>query len=180
MTETIQQQKILIFDTGDDHINAEIKRKLVNFDVKIVPNPKIQYFNLYYTDKLDLCQKLMSIYATVTNLSVGSVFLPPRHTQVLGFYMAMDYNKTSKGMITDALGINTKNLNQVNSKLDRSGYLIKDKYNCRKRHLSSELQHMKDTFLNGEPDRMFLSIKLIKKTSPNQNVTLSESGSVKE
>ena len=109
-----------------------------------------------YKDDLDLIKKVLTIFASLTNLNKEENYLRPRLIEVLSFYILMDFNKETKNMIIESLDINNTNLNQINSELGRKGYLIRDSRNMRNYHLSDDLKMLKEYFIKQQTANAFL------------------------
>ena len=62
------KKTVKIIDSGSKETNIEVMSCLKDYDVRFLENVKIQYFNLSFNDKLDICRKIMSIYALIVNL----------------------------------------------------------------------------------------------------------------
>lgn len=166
LSERIELRKVVrVLDTGSKETNIEILNCLKEYDVRFLENVKIQYFNLSYSDKLDICRKIMSIYALVINMQQRSKnnFLNQRAADVLAFYMTMGYSKETKNVIVEALDTNIKNLNQINAELTKKMFLIRDPYNAQKRSLSPELQQLKQFFLDIDCDTVSCNIRFKKR-----------------
>ena len=159
------KRTVRVLDTGSKEANVEILNCLKDYDVRFLENVKIQYFNLSYSDKLDICRKIMSIYALVINMQQRSKnnFLNQRAADVLAFYMTMGYSKETKNVIVEALDTNIKNLNQINAELTKKMFLIRDPYNAQKRSLSPELQKLKQFFLDIDCDTVSCNIRFKKR-----------------
>ena len=169
--EDIEVRKpIRIIDTGSDKTNLEIKETLRDFEVRFLENVKIQYFGLTFSDKLDFCRKMMSIYALIVNLHHRTNYLKQRSADVLAFYMAMGYSQETKDIIMEVLEINIKNLNQVNYELTRKMFLVRDPYNSQKRSLSIELQQLRDSLLDNEGNSTSLNIRFKKKVDESRQM----------
>lgn len=166
LSERIELKKVVrVLDTGSKETNIEILNCLKEYDVRFLENVKIQYFNLSYSDKLDICRKIMSIYALVINMQQRSKnnFLNQRAADVLAFYMTMGYSKETKNVIVEALDTNIKNINQINAELTKKMFLIRDPYNAQKRSLSPELQKLKQFFLDIDCDTVSCNIRFKKR-----------------
>ena len=166
LSERIELKKVVrVLDTGSKETNIEILNCLKEYDVRFLENVKIQYFNLSYSDKLDICRKIMSIYALVINMQQRSKnnFLNQRAADVLAFYMTMGYSKETKNVIVEALDTNIKNLNQINAELTKKMFLMRDPYNAQKRSLSPELQKLKQFFLDIDCDTVSCNIRFKKR-----------------
>lgn len=166
LSERIELKKVVrVLDTGSKETNIEILNCLKEYDVRFLENVKIQYFNLSYSDKLDICRKIMSIYALVINMQQRSKnnFLNQRAADVLAFYMTMGYSKETKNVIVEVLDTNIKNLNQINAELTKKMFLIRDPYNAQKRSLSPELQQLKQFFLDIDCDTVSCNIRFKKR-----------------
>lgn len=157
------KKTVKIIDSGSKETNIEVMSCLKDYDVRFLENVKIQYFNLSFNDKLDICRKIMSIYALIVNLHHKTTFLKQRTADVLAFYMAMGYSQNTKEYILEALETNSKNLNQINSELTKKMFLLRDPHNSQKRTLSVELQQLRDFFLNDESESVSFNIRFRKR-----------------
>jgi hypothetical protein len=128
---------------------------------------KVYGFNIEYKDKLDLLQKALEIYAALINITKDNVYLRPKLVKVLAFYMLFDYSNETKDIIRNSLGkklhsgevvpMDEKNLNQINCELTSKGFLIRDRNNMRKKHLSNETKILKEYFLSGDYMKIFMT-----------------------
>lgn len=132
--------------------------------------PKILVYgmNVSFDNEMTLIKSVLTIYSSIENLntiyqdskrkpsdkklkSSKSKYLRPRLIDVLTFYVYKGYSTETKNEIKDTFrNINTQNLNQINAELTAKGYLIKDTYNFRKKHLNPQLQALRKYFLEGE------------------------------
>ena len=112
--------------------------------------------NIDFKDRLDLLKKILKLHALVTNINKAENYLRPKLVDVLSFYILRGYSKETKDLILASLGITGKNLNQINSELTKKKYLIRDNNNFRKKHLSQELKVLRDYFLEGEYNKIYL------------------------
>lgn len=110
-------------------------------------------YPLNTTSRLDLMRKAVSIFSTLESLKAGKVKIRKKLIDVLTFYALNGYNRTTKKMIIETLKISSDNLTQINSELTRSGYLIKDENNLRKKSLHPDLERLKNTFITDSPLR---------------------------
>lgn len=108
-------------------------------------------YPLTTTSRLDLMRKAVTIFSTLESLKAGKVKIRKKLIDVLTFYALNGYNRTTKKMIVETLKISSDNLTQINSELTRSGYLIKDENNLRKKSLHPDLERLKNTFINDSP-----------------------------
>ena len=131
-------------------------------------NP-LYLLKLNFEHPLFLLRDVLTLYSTVQNISKAnsespdtgeysptktSKHLRPRLVDVLIQYIHRGYSKETKEEIKRVLKIDTKNLNQINAELTRKGYLIKDKYNDRKKEINSELQKLRDYFVDRETNEI--------------------------
>lgn len=113
-------------------------------------------FKVEFQDELDLLEKIISLYSTTKNMIDKENYLRPKLVKVLSFYVLRGYSKETKELILSSLNINTQNLNTINSELTKKGYLVIDPYTQRKKHLSKELQELKDYFLHNDSNKVFM------------------------
>ena len=116
---------------------------------------------LVYRDKLDLLKKVLKVYATLINVNKKGNYLRPRLVDVLAFYILFGYNKETKILIMESLKMDVKNLNQINSELSKKKFLIRDSNNFTKKHISKELDELKNYFLSDDLSKVF-AIKFVK------------------
>lgn len=157
------RKPICILDTGCKEKNSQISDLLKPLEVRFLENVKMQYFKLIYSDRLDICRKIMAVYALMVNLHHKENFLKQRTADVLAFYMAMGYSQETKAVVVEALETNFKNLNQINAELTRKMFLIRDPFNSQKRSLNPELQQLRDFFLNTESETVSCNIRFEKR-----------------
>lgn len=80
--------------------------------------------------------------------------------RVLMFYIKYGYSPDTKDKIISSLGIKRHYLNTINHHLDKKGYLIKDNNNRQKKHLSAELQQLREAWVDNKVD--VYAIKFVK------------------
>lgn len=113
--------------------------------------PAIYGYTLDFKSRLDLMQKAVSIFATLEALKAGQVKIRKKLVEVLTFYALNGYSRETKTMITETLRIKDDNLTQINAELTKSGYLIRDRNNFRKKTLHPDLETLKNIFISDEP-----------------------------
>lgn len=115
---------------------------------KITP---IYGYTIEFGSRLDLMKKAVTIFAAAESLRYGEVKIRRRLIDVLAFYTLNGYNRKTKDMILETLNIANDNLTQINSELTKSGYLVTDKNNLRKKSLHPDLERLKDIFISDSP-----------------------------
>ena len=118
--------------------------KIVNEEIKASP---IYGYTLEFGSRLDLMKKAVTIFATLEALKAGEVKIRKKLIDVLTFYALNGYNRDTKKMITETLQISSDNLTQINAELTKSGYLIRDRNNFRKKTLNPDLESLKTIFI---------------------------------
>ncbi len=117
----------------------------------------IYKFETDYKNRYELMCRALSIYTNVKNFDKDDTFLRPMLIKVLTFYILEGYSLETKGLIMDSLGINIKNINQINSELTKKGFLIKDIMNHRNKFLNPELKKLREYFLEDtQSTKLFL------------------------
>lgn len=117
---------------------------------------KIFSYKTDFTDKFELMKKVLTVDSVIRGVNGEADRLRPQLINVLACYCLYGYNEESKVLIMDILGINRKNLNQINSLLGRLGYLVRDSHNYRLRHLSPQVQKIVDYFNEGEGNKLLM------------------------
>lgn len=113
-------------------------------------NP-IYGYTLSFESRLDLMRKAVAVFATLESLKAGEIKIRKKLIDVLAFYALNGYDRATKLMITETLKISNDNLTQINAELTKSGYLIRDRNNLRKKYLHPDLERLKDIFItNGK------------------------------
>lgn len=120
-------------------------------------NNKSHFNKSSYKNDMELLSKVIKIFSILklnTSLKKDDEGikepLENNEERVLVYYLKHGYSKETKKMIVDDLGIKSTYLNTVNCKLDKKGYLIKDKNNKQKKHLCKGLEDLRKSFmLNG-------------------------------
>ena len=107
--------------------------------------PNLYRLPLKYKNDLELYEHIIRIFSVV----MLNDELENREGEALMFYFKHGYSSDTKDMIKSALGISEHYLNTINYNLDKKGYLRKDDRNKQKKHLSHELQKLKDAFVTG-------------------------------
>lgn len=108
-------------------------------------------YPLKFGSRLDLMKKAVTIFATLESLKAGEVKIRKKLIDVLTFYALNGYDRETKKMITETMNISSDNLTQINAELTKSGYLIRDKNNFRKKTLHPDLERLKNTFITNSP-----------------------------
>ena len=121
--------------------------------------------DVYFSNDLEKLQKAIAWYSLMTNLFDGKDRLRPRLIEVLAYYVKLGYSSRTKDFILQSIpSLKRTNLNQINSDLQRSGYLVKDKMNESLRHLNPSLQKLKDFLESGDDLLMLMNLKNYEKT----------------
>lgn len=116
-------------------------------------------FQMPFDNKHDLFIKFISLFGLCQNLAKGKNYLRPKLVEVLTYYVIRGYSEDTKRYILEHHPtMNLGNLNQINSLLTKKGYLVKDVYKSHMKHLSKDLQIMKDYITKSE--NPFFIIKL--------------------
>lgn len=105
--------------------------------------------NVAYRSKQDTCLTALKVYDLLESRKKE---IPPSRKgilNVLAYYAIYGYNKPTKKLVRDSLGIKAKNLDQINSELTRKGYLVKDEYNYTNKHLSIEIEKISNYCKDG-------------------------------
>ena len=108
-------------------------------------------YTLGFSTRLDLMKKAVTVFATLEAIKHGEVKIRKKLIDVLTFYALNGYELKTKRMITETLKISTDNLTQINAELTKSGYLIRDKNNFRKKTLHPDLERLKNIFIPESP-----------------------------
>lgn len=119
---------------------------------KVAVEP-IYGYTLTYESRLELMHKAVTVFATLEALKHGEVKIRKKLIEVLTFYSLNGYNKATKDMIIETMEISSDNLTQINSELSKSGYLIRDTNNLRKKTLHPDLERLKNVFITDSPTR---------------------------
>lgn len=116
------------------------------------------YLNKMKVDSdFDKISKIVSIFSIIKNGNLGEMHIRQRCVEVISYYVLFGYSSETRALITESLKISKKNLNQINSELTLKGYLVKDSRNYHTKHLSQELQRIKDYFLSRDvKDKMYM------------------------
>lgn len=135
--------------------NREIQLKEEE-SIEKVNKPKGNFESIYgyklnSSSRLDLMRKSVAVFATLEALRLGEVKIRKKLIDVLTFYVLNGYSRKTKIMITETLKISNDNLTQINAELTKSGYLIRDKNNFRKKSLHPDLERLKKIFINDNP-----------------------------
>lgn len=108
-------------------------------------------YALEFGSRLDLMKKAVTVFATLESLKAGEVKIRKKLIDVLTFYALNGYNRETKLMIIETLQISSDNLTQINAELTKSGYLIRDSNNFRKKTLHPDLERLKSVFITDSP-----------------------------
>lgn len=119
--------------------------------VGTVPTDPIYGYTLKFGSRLDLMRKAVAIFATLEALKHGEVKIRKKLIDVLTFYALNGYDLKTKKMIIETLEISADNLTQINAELTKSGYLIRDRNNFRKKTLHPDLERLKNIFITDSP-----------------------------
>lgn len=115
------------------------------------PERPIYGYPLKFESRLDLMRKAVAIFATLESLKAGKTKIRKKLIDVLTFYALNGYSLETKRMIVETLEISTENLTQINAELTKSGYLVRDSRNYRKKYLNSDLKKLRDIFITDSP-----------------------------
>lgn len=122
----------------------EIQHNAVPAEANVKP---IYGYSLEFSNRLDLMKKAVSVFATLEALKAGEVKIRKKLIDVLSFYALNGYSRETKKMISETLEISTDNLTQINAELTKSGYLLRDRNNFRKKTLHPDLERLKNIFI---------------------------------
>jgi hypothetical protein len=120
---------------------------------------KIHYNKSYCKNDVDLLSKVIRIYSVIKLGNGLEQSLEKNEERVLVYYLKYGYSKETKRLIIEDLGIKPTYLNTVNCKLDKKGYLIKDKRNKQKKHLSEGLEKLKKSFIDMQSNIYFIQFE---------------------
>lgn len=102
-----------------------------------VYNLKIKHSNSY-----ELVNYFLSVYAALEGNKNHK--LRPKLVEILSYYVLYGYNDDTKKLIVNIIpNMTLLNLNQINSELQRKGYLLKGVYKDSSRELNSTLKTIK-------------------------------------
>lgn len=127
---------------------------------------KLFRYTTEFTDDFELMKKVLTVDSVIRGVNGEVNRLKPQMINVLACYCLYGYNEESKQIVMEILGINRKNLNQLNSLLTSSGYLIRDTHNYRLRHLSPRIQKLVDFFAGGKGNK-FLILEFNERNKPD-------------
>jgi len=107
--------------------------------------------------KVEIIDKVLNIFSILElGGSLGDP-LSPRELVVIRDYMLHGYSLETKRGILLNLNITSANLDQINHKLKKKGFLESHKTNERKKVVNKELLNLKSVFMDGDIDnRMFI------------------------
>jgi len=108
---------------------------------------------------LDKINKIVTIFSIIKNGNLGVMHIRPRCVEVLSYYMVFGFNDDTKKLLY-SIGITKPNLDQINSELTKSGYLIRDERNFTHRHFNAELLKIKEYFMDETNREKMFFIKL--------------------
>lgn len=126
---------------------------------QIMARPDVFGFTVTYEDRLELCLKAVKTYVHFRTLEDENNALSPRPLEFLSYYVLEGYSDETKNFMKKALGITSKNVNTVNTKLSNKGYLVNDRFNFTKKHLSPELKELKNYIDTGKDVSKFMLLK---------------------
>lgn len=125
----------------------------------IMKNP-VYANRIHSTSDLDKVNRIVSIFSIIKNGNLGYTHIRPRCVEVLSYYILFGYSKSTKNLIHET-GITDKNLNQINSELQKKGYLIKDRGNLHNRHLAEELVTIRKYFMDEDIKKKLYVIEVL-------------------
>lgn len=136
--------------TGEDYFHKKYTEDFVEFlsTRNKEKNTAIYGYPMKVDNKLDLFTKAVRIFVTCESIKTGTDTIRKRLITVLAYYTLYGYNKEAKAIIKDSLSINEDNLTQINSELSKSGFLINDTNNLRKKYLHPQLQVIQELYQN--------------------------------
>ena len=113
---------------------------------------KIKDKNIFFDrskpkNKLELVDQILQIYAIINYDASNN--LPNSERNVLSYYIKNGLNEETLRDILIDLPKYAKNdyLAQMNKKLRDKGYLVRDKYNLKKFHLTEGLEYLRQKFI---------------------------------
>ncbi len=120
---------------------------------------KVHFNKSFCRNDIELLSKVIRIYSVLKLGDDLDKSLEKNEERVLVYYLKYGYSKDTKKLIIEDLGIKPTYLNTVNCKLDKKGYLIKDKRNKQKKHLSQGLKKLKESFIDMESQIYFIQFE---------------------
>lgn len=107
---------------------------------------------------LDAVLGMVSIYCAAKSLKSGTKNLRRKLVSLLAYYVKYGYGKETKKIVVESLRITALNVNSMNTELTKKGYLINDKNNFHKKHLSEELQQLRALYMKGGDLKMVTTV----------------------
>ena len=119
--------------------------------------PNVYGYTLKFKNDWLLVRALLKIYSLTINIEQDNNYLRPKLVDVLAYYILLGYSDETKEIILKSLKIKRTNINQINAELTSKKFLVRDKYNYRKKYISEDLKSLKQYFLESDnPNKLFL------------------------
>lgn len=117
------------------------------------------------------CENEIEVLSTMVQLYTASVTvrrdkspLRKKLASLLAYYMKYGYNKESKDLAANSMGVKTTNLNVMNHELTKLGYLIPSTKNFNNKYLHPELEKLSEYYKKGQSESYYL-FQIINKTN---------------
>jgi hypothetical protein len=110
-----------------------------------------------YKNEIDFVDKLLDIYSVVKMDSDNQ--LRKFEKDVLSYYIRFGYSTETKKMINKKLDKSKATITQATFYLSKKGYLIPSKTNLSQKKLNSDLQRLRDSFIDGNKKILALGFK---------------------
>lgn len=133
--------------------DLELTERKYKYLVSILEDTRCKYKN-----KIDLVDKIISIYAIINKDKIDRIL--PFERSILVYYILFGFNKESKEIVEKELKKNENQINTTNTNLRNKGYLFRDRNNRTKGYVLKDLQKLADSFIQN-PDKL-LAIKFDK------------------
>lgn len=111
---------------------------------------KILTFKSKYKKEADLYRKIIHVYNIIADLDLSD-----KQIEALIRYIRHGYSIDTKDLIEKELNFKSSNyIHVMNHYLKKKGCLVDDTKNRRKKHISKELQNIKDLVENGKMKKL--------------------------
>jgi hypothetical protein len=121
---------------------------------------KVYRVDVGFRDSLEKIRHAITWFNLTNNLKKGKETLRPRLVEILAYYVMRGYSTETKNFIIKSIPKMKKtNLNQINSELQKLGYLIQDRVRENDRHLHPSLEQLKIYIKDNEFPILVMTLK---------------------
>lgn len=117
--------------------------------------PEIYRSIITCDNEIEVLSAMIELYSTSITIRRKET-IRPKLTELLAYYVKYGYNKESKRIASQSMGVKTTNLNVMNRELTVLGYLIPSTKNLNNKYLHPELQRLSEYYNKSQENSFYL------------------------